>query len=82
MLKPLLEGWKAQQDEANKGQILAANRGGSFVDAGVGLTLHALSGPFKGDRLSVEWLRPIYTDANGYQLRPGTTVSAKASIAL
>jgi len=61
---------------------LAANHGGSFVDAGVGLTLHALSGPFKGDRLSVEWLRPIYTDANGYQLRPGTTVSAKASIAL
>lgn len=28
MLKPLLVGWKAQQDEANKGQILAANRGG------------------------------------------------------
>lgn len=28
MLKPLLEGWKAQQDEANKGQVLAANRGG------------------------------------------------------
>ncbi|PZV38974.1 type I secretion system permease/ATPase [Mesorhizobium kowhaii] len=28
MLKPLLEGWKAHQDEANKGQVLAANRGG------------------------------------------------------
>ncbi|RWC47880.1 MAG: type I secretion system permease/ATPase [Mesorhizobium sp.] len=28
MLKPLLECWKAQQDEANKGQVLAANRGG------------------------------------------------------
>ncbi|TGP67302.1 type I secretion system permease/ATPase, partial [Mesorhizobium sp. M2D.F.Ca.ET.224.01.1.1] len=28
MLKPLLEGWKEQQDEANKGQVLAANRGG------------------------------------------------------
>jgi ATP-binding cassette subfamily C protein len=28
MLKPLLEGWKVQQDEANKGQVLAANRGG------------------------------------------------------
>ena len=28
MLKPLLEGWKAQQDEANGGQVSAANRGG------------------------------------------------------
>ncbi|WP_176538908.1 type I secretion system permease/ATPase [Rhizobium sp. J15] len=28
MLKPLLEGWKVQQDEANKGQVVAANRGG------------------------------------------------------
>ncbi|MER9404121.1 type I secretion system permease/ATPase [Mesorhizobium caraganae] len=28
MLKPLMEGWKAQQDEANKGHVLAANRGG------------------------------------------------------
>ncbi|ANP88050.1 type I secretion system permease/ATPase [Rhizobium leguminosarum] len=28
MLKPLLVGWKVQQDEANRGQVLAANRGG------------------------------------------------------
>ncbi|MFB2601226.1 ABC transporter transmembrane domain-containing protein, partial [Rhizobium phaseoli] len=28
MLKPLLEGWKVQQDEATKGQVVAANRGG------------------------------------------------------
>ncbi|MBY5609814.1 type I secretion system permease/ATPase [Rhizobium leguminosarum] len=28
MLKPLLVGWKAQQDEANRGQVLAANRCG------------------------------------------------------
>ena len=28
MLKPLLEGWKVQQDEANRGQVVAANRGG------------------------------------------------------
>ncbi|MBY3181010.1 MULTISPECIES: type I secretion system permease/ATPase [Rhizobium] len=28
MLKPLMEGWKTQQDEANRGQVLAANRGG------------------------------------------------------
>ncbi|PKA39978.1 type I secretion system permease/ATPase (plasmid) [Rhizobium sullae] len=28
MLKPLLEGWKAHQDQANRGQVLAANRGG------------------------------------------------------
>ena len=28
MLKPLMEAWKTQQDKANKGQVLAANRGG------------------------------------------------------
>ncbi len=28
MLKPLLESWKSQQDEANKGQVVAANRSG------------------------------------------------------
>ncbi|MBX5084803.1 type I secretion system permease/ATPase [Rhizobium lentis] len=28
MMKPLLEGWKTQQDEANRGQLTAANRGG------------------------------------------------------
>ena len=28
MLKPLTEAWKTQQDKANKGQVLAANRGG------------------------------------------------------
>ncbi|QSY96308.1 type I secretion system permease/ATPase [Rhizobium bangladeshense] len=28
MLKPLLESWRSQQDEANRGQVVAANRGG------------------------------------------------------
>lgn len=61
---------------------LAANHGGSFVDAGVGLSIHALGGPFNGDSVSVEWLRPVFTNAYGYQLRRGTQISAKATIAL
>ena len=61
---------------------LAANHGGTFVDAGLGLTVHALGGPFKGDRLSIEWLRPIFTRAYGYQLRPGTMITARATIAI
>jgi len=61
---------------------LPANHGGTFVDAGVGLTLHALGGPFQGDRVSVEWLKPVYTNAEGYQLRRGNLINAKVSIAL
>ena len=61
---------------------LAANHGGNEVDAGVDLTLHAASGPFKGDRLSVEWLQPISTDLRGYQLHRSATINAKVTIAI
>ena len=61
---------------------LPANHGGTFVDAGIGLTLHALGGPFRGDRVSVEWLKPVYTNTEGYQLRRGNVINAKVSIAL
>jgi hypothetical protein len=61
---------------------LPSNQGGSEVDAGLDLTLHAASGPFKGDRLSVEWLEPISTDLHGYQLRRSATINAKVTIAI
>jgi hypothetical protein len=61
---------------------VAANHGGNEVDAGIDVTLHAASGPFKGDRLSVEWLKPISTDLKGYQLCRSATVNAKVTIAI
>jgi hypothetical protein len=61
---------------------LAANHGGSVAAAGAGLALRASGGPFKGDRLTVEWLKPVSTHANGYQLRPGATINAKVTVAL
>ena len=61
---------------------LPSNHGGSEVDAGLDLTLRAASGPFKGDRLSVEWLEPISTDLRGYQLRRSSTINAKVTIAI
>jgi hypothetical protein len=61
---------------------LPSNYGGSELDAGVDVTVRATSGPFKGDRLSIAWLKPVAMRLNGYQLRPGATLSVKASIAL
>jgi hypothetical protein len=44
------------------------NYGGTFVDAGFGLTLSIPKGPYAGNSLSFEWLQPMYTYFNGYQL--------------
>ncbi len=42
--------------------------GGQFVDVGFGLSATVLSGALAGNKLSFEWLQPVYTDVNGYQL--------------
>jgi hypothetical protein len=47
--------------------------GGQYVDVGLGLSVTVPSGSLEGNRLSVEWLQPAYTNVNGYQLdRQGT----------
>jgi Protein of unknown function (DUF3570) len=45
-----------------------ANYGGHYVDVGFGLSATVPSGSLAGNRLSFEWLQPVYTDVNGYQL--------------
>ena len=45
-----------------------ANYGGQFVDLGLGLNVTVPSGAFQGNTLKFEWLQPIHTDYNGYQL--------------
>lgn len=42
--------------------------GGQYVDAGFGLSATVPNGSLAGNRLSLEWLQPLYTNVNGYQL--------------
>ncbi len=44
------------------------NYGGHYVDLGLGLSATIPNGAFAGNRLTIEWLQPIYTNVNGYQL--------------
>jgi hypothetical protein len=45
-----------------------ANYGGQYVDLGLGVNVTVPSGEFAGNSLKFEWLQPVYTDYNGYQL--------------
>jgi hypothetical protein len=45
-----------------------SNYGGRFVDMGFGLNVSIPEGHFAGHNLSFEWLQPVDTDFNGYQL--------------
>ncbi|MEQ1560930.1 MAG: DUF3570 domain-containing protein [Methyloglobulus sp.] len=44
------------------------NYGGQFVDLGLGINVTVPSGAFAGNTLKFEWLQPVHTDYNGYQL--------------
>lgn len=44
------------------------NYGGQYVDLGLGISATVPDGAFVGNRLAFEWLQPIYTNVNGYQL--------------
>ncbi len=44
------------------------NYGGQFVDLGLGINVTVPSGAFQGNILKFEWLQPVHTDYNGYQL--------------
>jgi hypothetical protein len=44
------------------------NYGGKYWDVGFGLGATVPSGAWAGNKVSVEWLQPVYTNVNGYQL--------------
>jgi Protein of unknown function (DUF3570) len=44
------------------------NYGGGYWDVGFGLSAVVPSGEFAVNRLAIEWLQPVYTNVNGYQL--------------
>ncbi|MBL8541637.1 MAG: transporter [Betaproteobacteria bacterium] len=60
---------------------LQANYGGNFLDVGFGLNSVVESGWLRGNRFSIEWLQPVYTDVNGYQLDRVGTLYANWSLA-
>ncbi|MEQ1559005.1 MAG: DUF3570 domain-containing protein [Methyloglobulus sp.] len=45
-----------------------SNYGGHYWDVGFGLNVNIPDGAFAGNSLSFEWLQPVYTNVNGYQL--------------
>ena len=45
-----------------------SNYGGTYGDMGFGLNVSLPEGPFAGHNVSFEWLQPVSTDYNGYQL--------------
>jgi len=49
--------------------------GGERVDLGAGVNFMVQEGPFKGHRLAVEALRPVYQDLNGPQLETDWTLT-------
>jgi hypothetical protein len=57
------------------------NYGGRFWDVGFGLSAVVPSGDLAGNRMSVEWLQPVHTDYNGYQLERDGALSATWSVA-
>jgi len=57
------------------------NYGGKYWDVGFGLTAVVPSGDLAGNRVSVEWLQPVHTDVNGYQLDRDGALSATWSVA-
>ncbi len=53
-----------------------ANYGGQFVDLGLGINVTVPSGAFAGNNFKFEWLQPVHTDYNGYQLDRDGALSA------
>ncbi|MDP2901621.1 MAG: DUF3570 domain-containing protein [Methylovulum sp.] len=58
-----------------------ASYGGRYWDIGFGLNAVVPSGELAGNSLGVEWLQPVDTDVNGYQLDREGALSATWSVA-
>jgi hypothetical protein len=52
------------------------NYGGQFWDMGFGVNAQIPGGRFAGNRLGIEWVEPIRSDFNGYQLNRQGMLSA------
>lgn len=63
-----IRGASNQNHEYTSTVDYANNYGGRFADIGFGLNAYIPEGQFAGHNVSVEWLQPVSTDVNGYQL--------------
>lgn len=65
-----VENTKKSNDAADRTTPMdhGGNYGGHYVDIGFGISATVPSGAFAGNRLAFEWLQPVYTNVNGYQL--------------
>jgi len=59
-----------------------ANYGARTWDLGLGLSAVVPGGHFQGNRFSVEWLQPVASDFNGYQLARKGTFTISWNIAI
>ena len=55
------------------------NYGGRFWNIGIGVNVSPPSGRFAGHRLGFEWLQPVHTDVNGFQLNRKGALAASWS---
>ncbi|MCW5606698.1 MAG: DUF3570 domain-containing protein [Nitrosomonas sp.] len=53
--------------------------GGQFWNIGVGVNVNVPGGRFAGNHLGFEWLQPVHTDVNGFQLVPKGALAASWS---
>ncbi len=53
--------------------------GGQFWNIGVGVNVNVPGGRFAGNHLGFEWLQPVHTDVNGFQLTPKGALAASWS---
>jgi hypothetical protein len=65
-----IEDQKHQRDATDhmSSQDYPRNYGGHYLDLGLGVSATVPSGSLAGNKLSFEWLQPMYTNVNGYQL--------------
>jgi hypothetical protein len=55
---------------------ITSNYGGQYVDLGLGVNVTVPSGTFAGNTIKFEWLQPVHTDYNSYQLDRSAALTA------
>lgn len=63
-----IHGQTTQNHENISPVDFPSNYGGRYWDVGLGLNASIPEGQFAGHNISVEWLQPVNSDFNGYQL--------------
>lgn len=76
-----IQGASNQYHETITPVDFPGNYGGRFWDVGLGLNASIPEGQFAGHNISVEWLQPVSSNFNGYQLDRDGALTATWSFA-